>query len=113
MGRKSDHDRIVRLEERVRSDRRALKLQRKEYKRRLRDLNHENAKNLARNAEFVSLDKFEGMESESRRAREAVQVTLSELKGRESGILSARALLFTIIGLVLAVLALLPYFRGK
>jgi hypothetical protein len=45
----------------------ALALQAAEYERRLEALNHEHEKNQARNNEFVSDEKFEGLETEVRR----------------------------------------------
>ena len=48
------------FDERFRSLRRALKLQAKEYGRRLDELNHAHEQNVRRNAEFVGIEKFEG-----------------------------------------------------
>jgi hypothetical protein len=39
----------------------ALELQAAEYKRRLEDLNHENARVMARNSDFVGIEKFEAL----------------------------------------------------
>lgn len=101
----NDHDRIVRLEERLKSNRRARRLQAKEYERRLAELNHENARLLARDAIFLPREVFDGYVTEAA-AREQLRTEALRL-ARSQRITTVAFSIIAAAGVVVALVALL------
>jgi hypothetical protein len=113
VSRKSLRLRLTKLEERAKSERRALKMQAKEYERRLLDLNHAHEKQVTDQATYISEDKFIGWQGEVNAWRDRVTKTLSELEGRSGGIGSARQLMFQVLPLLISAVTLLALFLRK
>ena len=104
------HDLAVRLsvlEERARGNAKRLKLQAKEYERRLAELNHAHQQQVERDADFVRLDKFDVHDKDMRVWQTEVRNTLSELQGRTAGTRSTRDDARAIWALLIGGLALL------
>jgi hypothetical protein len=92
--------RVVKIEvlaERVHAVAKALRLQAKEYSRRLEELNHAHDKQVQDQATYVSSERYDGTIKEWTTWRMSVERQLSELTGRERGIGMSRANLIQII----------------
>lgn len=90
------------LTERVTGSERAMVLQAKEYERRLEELNHAHARQVAMQMTFVSKDSWDGMME----WRDGVNKSLTLLDGKAAAASSARVLLFQIIAAIMSLLAL-------
>jgi heme oxygenase len=82
--------RLARIEERMAGVAMALADRTVEIERRLEDLNHAHAKNIADKAFFVSEDKFGGFVKEIQAWQRQVDTQLSELSGRAGGAIQVR-----------------------
>lgn len=90
MSTDSTEVRLARIEERMAGNERALIVQTADLARRLEDLNHAHAKNIADKAFFVSEDKFGGFVKEIQAWQRQVDTQLSELSGRAGGAIQVR-----------------------
>lgn len=108
--------RLARIEERLTAMSEALKLQAKEYERRLMDLNHAHDKQVADQATYVTGDTFHGFIKEMQALQRSVDSQFAELKGGVAGAAKTRSathqswvLVLMGLGVVVAIaLALLP-----
>jgi hypothetical protein len=85
----------------------ALKLQAKEYERRLNQLNHAHEQNIERNAEFVSEEKFVGFVREFREYKETTDKALQIAQGVTSGVNKTIAVIvgcFTFLLIILGII---------
>jgi|ERR1700679_372278 len=95
-------NRVSVLEEKVKSQRREIKTQAKEYQRRLLELNHAHDKQVQDQQTYVSEDKFTGWQGEMNSWRNNVSSELSKLQGREGGVGSTRGLVLQAIPIIIA-----------
>lgn len=109
----NDHDRIVRLEERLAAFGRERDHQAIEYERRLGELNHENARILASAQIYLPREVFDGYVKEAaareQRLAEAVNLARDEGSGDRKGSQRVTALVFAMIaavGVLAAIVAL-------
>lgn len=82
-------------------------LQHGEYARRLEELNHAHELNLARNAEFVRVDKFEGLEKTFQIYKEATQEALTLAAGTKRGQASTFSGINSSAGFILVILLMI------
>ena len=78
--------RVARLEERDRATRRALKLQAREYERRLRVLNNEYQRAEAERGRVVSIEKFESFEQRYEENKAVTAEALTLARGNQQGV---------------------------
>jgi hypothetical protein len=95
MNTADDHDRLTVLEAKHEAAEKARAVQAIEYARRLDELNHEHARVLERNADFVSRDKFEGHAN-------TVNAKLAVLEGRDTGGKPLRDIGMLVVGAAIA-----------
>lgn len=96
-------ERLAILEERIARYDERRKDQALEYERRLSELNHAHEKQVADQATYVSLDKFEAVDARV----QALERGGAGLAGTRAGILSSRELLFAVLGLAGTLAAIL------
>ena len=97
----------------MRSLRREIDKQAREYERRLSELNHAHDKQVADQATYVSGARYEGWQGEINSWRGQVSATLSELAGRTGMNTTFRGNMVQIVTIAIAVAALvMAFFRG-
>ena len=99
--------RIAVLEEKVAAQRQEIASQAKEYERRLTDLNHAHEKQVKDQQTYVSDDKFLGWQGEINTRLGVISGVLAELQGRSGGVNSARTIVFQIIPMLIALVAVI------
>lgn len=101
--------RIAVLEERLKAMGEALRLQAKEYERRLLDLNHAHEKQVEDQRTYVSLDKYEGFEEKMNSWQSTMQIKFASMEsaglGKEKGGETLVKILLLVAGAVIAWIA--------
>jgi len=100
------HERIVKLEEKHEASIQALKIQAKEYERRLSELNHAATRRELRDAHFVSNDAYDGYRESVETKFDKINESLAELRGQSAGSVNVRHLVFETITIIIAIVAL-------
>jgi len=82
----------------------ALKLQAKEYSRRLNELNHAHEQRLEHDKEYINIEKFESFQSEFRQYKETTQTALTLATGMKGGQTNTIKIIVGAFGFVLTCL---------
>lgn len=76
-------------------------LQHAEYSRRLTELNHAHEMNVARNNEFIRIDKFDSLEEKFNTYKESTQTALTLATGSKKGTASTLSIIIAAVGFIL------------
>jgi hypothetical protein len=108
-------ERLARLEEKHEGALRALNLQAAEYERRLEALNHAHQRHEQFAGQFVSEQIFNAYQKQVSNKFEVINAFISELRGMASGKVSTRHLMFEVVTLIVAAIAVAAaiYFAGS
>jgi rubrerythrin len=98
-------ERLIRLEEKHEGSLKALALQAAEYERRLDQLNHAHAKAELDRGRFVTVELNDAYKEKVDARFDYITKQLSELHGRAEGKSSTRHLIFEIVTLLIAAVA--------
>lgn len=105
----NDHDRLVRVEERQKADRKARKLQAREYRRRLKILNGENQRIAQIQSHSVTAEKFddykESQATASGLALDLVDSRLTSLENWKAKVTGIGLVLVLVSGVIGAAVA--------
>jgi hypothetical protein len=95
-------ERLSVLEERLRGMRAALRLQAREYERRLTDLNHAHDKQVQDQHNYVSDDRYTGWQGEINTFRDSVNQKLATLSGKDTGSHGTRDIVMWVLMFLIA-----------
>jgi hypothetical protein len=107
---REDIERIRAIEEKLKAQEGALKLQAREYERRLKDLNHAHAKHEQFVAKFPSKLELISVHEKIELRMEALVERIATLEGRSMGRFNAGSSIYAVVAIVIAALALIKTF---